>query len=291
MTATSGPDQAGHRLAGQTVVISGASRGIGADMARLFAAEGAYVLCAARTMHQGDHKLAGSLETTVGLIREAGGVAAAVAADLSRPEDREAIVAAAHKEFGPIDVLVNNALLVYRYPVHEYPLQRWMRSWEVNFQAPFHLSQLALADMIPRRSGRILNISSGAAAGPGRGPYPGAEELRLDMTCYGAEKAALERFTQGLAQEVYQYGIAVNALSPTQIVATDGVLLQGFARSHEEERLEPLELMSKASLLLVTEPLDAVTGRVAYSQQILHEFGWLDRAPHPRERVSGFSLI
>jgi NAD(P)-dependent dehydrogenase (short-subunit alcohol dehydrogenase family) len=96
------------------------------------------------------------------------------------------------------------------------------------------------------------------------------------MTCYGAEKAALERFTQGLAQEVYRHGISVTCVSPTLVVATDGVLLQGFAASRDAPNLEPLDYMARATLLLATEPLDRVTGRVTYSQDILHEFGVID---------------
>ena len=97
--------------------------------------------------------------------------------------------------------MVNNAALTYFIPVKDYPVRRWLRSWLVNFQAPFMLSQLVLEDMIPRESGSIVNISSGAAIGPGRGPYPDAPTSG-GGTCYGAETAALERFTQGLAQEV-----------------------------------------------------------------------------------------
>ena len=100
---------------------------------------------------------------------------------------------------GPVDVLVNNAALTYFIPVKDFPTSRWLRSWEVNFHAPFILSKMALGQMIPRGSGSIVNISSAAAVGPGRGPY-GNNAGIAGGTCYGAEKAALERFTQGLAQ-------------------------------------------------------------------------------------------
>ena len=69
--------------------------------------------------------------------------------------------------------MVNNAALTYFIPIKDYPVNRWLRSWAVNFHAPFILSKLALKDMIPRGSGAIVNISSGAAIGPGRGPYEG----------------------------------------------------------------------------------------------------------------------
>jgi NAD(P)-dependent dehydrogenase (short-subunit alcohol dehydrogenase family) len=162
-------------------------------------------------------------------------------------------------------------------PIAEYPTNRWLRSWAVNVHAPFILCRLVLEDMIPRRRGSIVNISSGAAVGPGRGPYGGAAAVR-GGTCYGAEKAALERFTQGLAEEVYAHGVSVTAVSPSQVVPTPGTVHHKLVRSMDDPRGEPAILMARAALLLATEPLDAVTGRVTYSQQILKEFGWIDEA-------------
>jgi NAD(P)-dependent dehydrogenase (short-subunit alcohol dehydrogenase family) len=266
------------KLDGKVVVVTGASRGIGAEIARLFAAEGGRVVCAARTLREGEHQLAGSLETTVAAIREAGGEARAITVNIADPAECEKLVRAAEESYGPVDVLVNNAALTYYLPVKDFPLNKWLRSWAVNFHAPFVLSQLALAAMIPRHSGAIVNISSGAAIGPGRGPYRDAAAGARGGTCYGAEKAALERFTQGLAAEVYQYGISVTCVSPSQIVPTPGTVYHRLVRSIDDPRGEPPELMAKAALLLATEPLDRVTGRVTYSQQILKEFGWIENA-------------
>ncbi len=265
------------RLDDKVVVVTGASRGIGAEIARVFAAEGGKVVCAARTLSEGDHILEGSLETTVAGIREAGGEATPSTVNISLPEDCERLMQEARDAYGPVDVLVNNAALTYFIPIKDYPLRRWMRSWAVNFHAPFILSQLALQDMIPRGSGSIVNISSGAAIGPGRGPYPDAP-ANSGGTCYGAEKAALERFTQGLAQEVYQYGISVTCVSPSQVVPTPGTVFHNLVSGMDDPRGEPAELMAQSSLLLASEPLDKVTGRVTYSQQILKEFGWIEDA-------------
>src|SRR5205823_3960808 len=212
------------RLDGKVVVVTGASRGIGAEIARLFAAEGGRIVCAARTLKEGDHPLAGSLETTVEAIRATGGDAHAVTANIAEPPECERLIAAAQQIGGRVDVLVNNAALTYYVPVKDYPLNKWLRSWAVNFHAPFILSQLVLGDMIPRKGGAIVNISSGAAIGPGRGPYPDAGVGARGGTCYGAEKAALERFTQGLASEVYQHGISVTCVSPSQVVPTPGTV-------------------------------------------------------------------
>jgi citronellol/citronellal dehydrogenase len=281
------------RLDGKVVVVTGASRGIGADVARLFAAEGGRVVCAARTLQEGQHPLAGSLETTVAGIREAGGEAHAVAANIAEPAECERLIVESRRRYGPVDVLVNNAALTYYIPVKDYPIGKWLRSWAVNFQAPFVLSQLVLADMIPRRSGAIVNISSGSAIGPGRGPYPDPAVGARGGTCYGAEKAALERFTQGLASEVFQYGISVTSVAPSQVVPTPGTVYHRLVSGLDDPRGEPPLLMAQAALLLAIEPVERVSGRVTYSQQILREFGWIDagRGRGVDTRGSGYSEI
>ena len=281
-------------LEGKVVVVTGASRGIGAEIARVFAQEGGKVVCAARTLKEGDHPLEGSLEKTVNDINEAGGDAKPVTVNISLQEDCERLFTETHELYGNVDVLVNNAALTYFLPVRDYPINRWMRSWAVNFHAPFILSQLALEDMIPNGSGSIVNISSGAAIGPGRGPYA-AVPANSGGTCYGAEKAALERFTQGLAQEVYSDRISVTCVSPSQVVPTPGTVFHNLVTGMDDPRGEHPELMAKAALLLATEPVEKVSGRVTYSQQILKEFGWIDEGKGTgvdNDRIgSGYSQV
>ena len=281
------------KLDGKCVLVTGASRGIGADVARLLASEGGRVVCAARTLKEGDHRLAGSLQTTVDEIRKAGGEAHAVAANIADPAECEKLVEAARATYGPVDVLVNNAALTYFLPVREYPVNKWLASWAVNVHAPFVLSQLVLRDMTERKRGAIVNIGSGAAIGPGRGPYKDAAAGTRGGTCYGAEKAALERFTQGLAAEVYPYGVSVTCVSPSQVVPTPGTVYHKLVKDLDDPRGERPELMARAVLLLATEPLDRVTGRVTYSQQILKEFGLLPdaRGRGVDSRGTGYSEI
>ena len=265
------------KLDGKVAVVTGASRGIGFEIARLFAAEGAKVVCAARTLREGEHPLAGSLERTVEDIIQLGGEAVASAVNISLQEDCESLIRQARQEFGPVDVLVNNAALTYFISVKDYPVSRWMRSWAVNFHAPFLLTQLVLPDMIESRSGSILNISSGAAIGPGRGPYDETAGFP-GSTCYGSEKAALERFSQGLAEEVYEYGISVTCLSPSKVVPTPGTIFHNLVTGADDPQGESPRLMAMAALILVTEPINRITGRVTYSQQILKEMGVIDEA-------------
>ena len=265
------------RLDGKVAIVTGASRGIGEEIARLFAAEGARVVCTARTLREGEHRLEGSLETTVASIRADGGEATAVAANLALPEECRRVVEETHAAYGPIDVLVNNAALAYFQPIASYPMNRWLRTWDVNVHATFVLSQLALEDMVPRRSGSIVTISSAAAVGPGSGPYTAAPEFR-NSTAYGAQKAALERFTQGLAQEVFQHGVSVTCVAPSQVVPTPGTVYHGLVTGRDDPSGEAPDLMAKAVLLLATEPAEKVTGRVVYSQQLLREYGLIAEA-------------
>ena len=265
------------KLDGKVAVVTGASRGIGQAVAELFASEGARVICAARTVDDGDHRmLEGSLNRTLQNIVDAGGEAAMVQADVSEEDDCVKLIDQAKAIFGPVDVLVNNAALNYYIPIVDYPTSRWVRSFAVNVHGPFILSKLVLPDMIDRNGGAIVNISSGAAIGPGRGPYDG--QAATGGTMYGASKAALERFSQGLAQEVSMHNIAVSALSPSQVVPTPGTVFHKLVDGMDDPRGESPQYMARAALLLSSEGTDKIGGRVTYSQQILKEFGWINEA-------------
>jgi len=264
------------RMTGRTAIVTGASRGIGRTIAELLAAEGARVVCVARTLNEGDHRLEGSLNGTVGAIRGGGGEATPVAADISSEAECLKLVEAARAAYGRIDALVNNAALNYYIPTVEYPTNRWIKAFAVNVHAPFILSKAVLPDMIAAGRGAIVNISSGSAIGPGRGPYK--DQKVRGGVMYGATKAALERFTQGLAQEVAQHGgIAVSCVSPSRIVPTPGTVYHKLMASLDDPRGEPPLMMARAALLLASEPAEKVNGRVTYSQQILKEFGWIDK--------------
>jgi citronellol/citronellal dehydrogenase len=262
------------KLEGRVALVTGASRGIGQAIAELFAAEGADVVCAARTINEGDHMLKGSLSNTVQRIIGAGGSATAVAANISEEQDCRALFDAAIDIYGKVDILVNNAALNYYVPIVNYDVGKWMRAFAVNVHGPFMLSRFVLPGMIERKSGAIVNISSGSAIGPGRGPY---ETEGRGGTMYGASKAALERMTQGLAQEVQHHNIAITCYSPSQVVPTPGAIYHKLVEGMNDPKSEPLEIMAKTALLLASEPAEKVNGRVTYSQQILKEFGWIDK--------------
>lgn len=264
------------KMAGRVAIVTGASRGIGQAISELLAREGAKVVCVARTFNEGDHRLKGSLASTVAAIRAAGGEATPVAADISSEGECLKLVESARTAYGRIDTLVNNAALNYYIPTVDYPTNRWIKAFAVNVHAPFILAKAVLPDMVAAGRGAIVNIGSGAAIGPGRGPY--ADQKVRGGVMYGASKAALERFTQGLAQEVAHHGgIAVACVSPSRVVPTPGTVYHKLVEGLDDPRGEPPEMMARATLLLASEPAEKVNGRVGYSQQLLQEFGWIDK--------------
>lgn len=263
MDVTLGPG--GRPLEGAHALVTGASRGIGAEVARTFAAAGARVTVTARTAAPTPgQRFEGSLEDVVADVRAGGGEIRAIAADISRPDERERIVAEAAEGFGPVTVLVNNAAVTWFEPVAEFDERHWKLMVEVQVRAPFHLATLVLPDMKDAKRGWILNISSDAARHPVGPPYRYAG----GGTVYGMCKAALERFSTGLASEVHGDGIAVNALSPSRVVPTPGTVHHNLV-GHPGQVVEPADRFAAAALVLCSGDPAKTTGRVTYTDEVL----------------------
>lgn len=252
-------------LAGQVAVVTGASRGIGEYIAKRYAMEGARVVVSARTLDSGDHYLPGGIKDTVQAINNAGGEAIAVQADLAQQTDRTQLIEETQRHFGAVDILVNNAAITYFTPVSEFRQKHYDLMMEVQVWAPFYLSQLVLPGMRDRGHGRILNVSSGAAI------HPDKTIAARGGTVYGMCKAALERFTTGLAQETYNEGIGVNVISPG-LVATPGVEHHKLINDTNRDRVTPVEHMAEACLRLVHGDSQEFTGRIDHADEVMKEF-------------------
>jgi NAD(P)-dependent dehydrogenase (short-subunit alcohol dehydrogenase family) len=186
-------------LAGKNVILTGASRGLGACIARTMWQHGASLLLTARS----ETPLA-ELCRELAANADDGQRAHMVVADLAIADGVDRLMAAAHDAWDRIDVLVNNAgMLGPIGPVWKNAPAEWETTIRVNLLAPVALCRACLPGMIERRRGKIVNLSGGGATGP-----------RLSFSAYGAAKAALVRFSETLSQEVRNFNIQVNCIAP-----------------------------------------------------------------------------
>ena len=256
---------AGH-LKGKVALVTGASRGIGEAIAVRLGMEGARIVVSARTAESGESRLPGTLHETVERVKKTGADVTFIKADLALAREREMLIEKAEAAYGPIDILINNAAITYFTPVADFTEKRFKLMMEVQVYAPFHLSQLVLPSMKARKSGWIVNISSPAGLHPKQPYTPGAR----GGTVYGLCKAALERFTTGLASEVYEDGIAVNVVSPG-LVDTPGVAVHGLINERTKDRVQPIEYIAEAVYQRATGDPRTMTGRVDYAEPLLKE--------------------
>jgi NAD(P)-dependent dehydrogenase (short-subunit alcohol dehydrogenase family) len=253
-------------LDGRVAIVTGASRGIGWRIAERLAAEGAAVALVARTVAAGESRLPGSLEEAVAQIQTRGGRAAAIAADLTAPDDVETIVARATEALGPVDTLVNNAGVNFYGPALGISMRRYAVMYQIMVNATFRLSQLAIPGMVERGRGWVLNITSKQSRHPLGPPYP--DWANDGCVPYGMCKAAVDRMTTGLAAELYGTGVSVNALGTSGLVMTPGVAVVS-PHTPDNAPVEPDEAMAEAALEICSAPPGAMTGRIVYSMEFL----------------------
>ncbi|MEU1525461.1 SDR family NAD(P)-dependent oxidoreductase [Nocardia rhamnosiphila] len=254
------------RLAGKTALVTGSSRGIGRAVAQRLAAEGATVVVTARSVAPSPsirdgqtHVLSGSLAETVQAIEDAGGRAVALAADLEDEDQRAGLVGRAAEAVGGLDILVNNAGFADYSGVEEMSDATFDRTLEHYIKVPFVLCRAAIPYLRERGGGWIVNIGSSTGLEPIR-PFREYNKTSGDVV-YASAKAALHRFTQGLAAEVLDDNIAVNVVGPSTAIMTPGaaaLLPDGYDT-------EPVEYLAQTVLEMTTVPAAERTGLLAFS--------------------------
>jgi 3-oxoacyl-[acyl-carrier protein] reductase len=217
-------------LKGRSCVITGASRGIGKETARLLCAEGANVLLIARH----EERLVAATEEVAAAGAQAGGRAAHLALDVTRPEAADHILAAVDQDFGTLDVLVNNAGAAKWRNLEDVPDEDWRAQYELNVMAPMRAMRAAIPGMAERGWGRVVNVCSTA------GKRPSAA-----MPEYSVAKAAELSLSRLFADRYAKSGVLVNAICPGPVEAEmwmepGGLLDQSVQMSGAESREEAL---------------------------------------------------
>ena len=228
------------RFQDRTVVVTGASRGIGRSIALRFAEEGARVAVVART--------AAALEETAKQAVELGGKSLAIPADITSPGAAEECVAAAEKAFGPVDILVNNAGVFIWRPFLQLTPEEWDLVLLTNLTGAANFCRAVLPGMVERRRGRIVNVSS-------------IHGVRGDanLAAHSAAKFGLIGLTQSLAREFREHNIAVNAVCP-------GTVENKIDETGAENRREPLAEklwprdVARTILFLASDDAAGITG-------------------------------
>jgi len=257
-------------LNGKVALVAGASRGIGADIAKYLGAAGAKVAVAARTEVVQDKRLPGTIHSVVEEICAKGGTALPVVLNLRDPDSIRAAVKQVADEWGQIDILVNNAAIFVPGNLETVQERHIELSFQVNLKGVILTMKEALPYMKKAGGGHIINISSRGALYPGPGPYDTSRKPGGDIF-YGAEKAAIERFSQQQAWLLQDDNIAVNVLSPQGRIKTPGNVFFQNDPNNPDLEFESADFMGKATVWICEQQAMQFTGNVVYDQDLCKE--------------------
>jgi NAD(P)-dependent dehydrogenase (short-subunit alcohol dehydrogenase family) len=253
-------------LSGRTALVTGSSRGIGRAIAQRLSAEGATVVVTARSYEPSPSvrageatALPGTIGETVELIKQAGGDALGIAANLEDAEQRERLIDDVVARTGRLDILVNNAGYADYALIENMSLETFERTVEHYLKTPFVLTKAAVPHMRSQGGGWIVNIGSTTGVSPVR-PYRDYNKTAGDVA-YASMKAALHRFTQGVAAELLDANIAINCVAPSTAVRTPGAA----QLIPDTFPTEPVEYLAETVLAMCHRPAAERTGLVAFS--------------------------
>jgi citronellol/citronellal dehydrogenase len=250
-------------LRGKTLFITGASRGIGLAIAVRAARDGANVVIAAKSGVP-NPKLPGTIHTAAEAVRAAGGEALAVQCDIREEDQVHAAVAQAVERFGGIDALVNNASAIWLRGTMDTPMKRFDLMQQVNARGSFLCAQACLPFLAKSANPHILTLAPPPSLDPRWwGPHTG----------YTLAKMGMSFVTLGLAAEFGPRGVAVNALWPRTVIATDAInMIPGV----ELARCRKPEIVADAAHAVLSRDARGFAGHFLIDEDVLREAGVTD---------------
>jgi len=250
-------------LAGKTLFITGASRGIGLAIAVRAARDGANVAIAAKS-DVPNPKLPGTIHTAAAAVEAAGGRALALKCDIRDEAQVREAVARTVETFGGLDILVNNASAIWLRGTLDTPMKRFDLMQQVNARGTFLCAQACLPHLLRAENPHILTLA----------PPPNLDpKWWAPHTGYTLAKMGMSFVTLGLAAEFSGRNIAINALWPRTVIATDALnMIPGVSAA----QCRTPEIMADAAHVVLTRPAAGFTGRFLIDEEVLAEAGVTD---------------
>jgi citronellol/citronellal dehydrogenase len=254
-------------LSGKTVFISGASRGIGLAIARRAAMDGANIAIVAKSAVP-NPKLPGTIHSAAAEVEAAGGRALALRCDIREEDEVRAAVAATVDAFGGIDILVNNASAIWLRGTLDTPMKRYDLMQEVNARGSFLCAQACLPYLLQAPNPHILSLAPPPSLDP---------KWWAPHTAYTLAKMGMSFVTLGLAAEFGPQGVAVNALWPRTIIATDALrMIPGI----DVARCRKPEIVADAAHAILLREAAGFHGRFLIDEDVLSAAGVTDFAAY-----------
>jgi citronellol/citronellal dehydrogenase len=266
-------------LQGKTLFITGASRGIGREIALRAARDGANIVIAAKSAEP-HAKLPGTIHSVAAEVEAAGGKALALQVDVRDEDAVRQALAQANEHFGAIDALVNNAGAIKLTGVQHIELKRFDLMHQINTRAVLLCSQAALP-YLKKSAGHILNLSP---------PLNLASKWFAQFSPYTVTKYGMSMLTLGMSEEFAAYGISVNSLWPQTMIATAAIEFQLGNRESFKQARTPA-IMADAAHVILGSSGRQITGRLLIDEEILRESGVTEFDQYRFDRESDAALM
>lgn len=249
----------------KTIIITGSSRGIGREMALKFAAHGANVVIAAKSV-EAHPKHPGTIYSVAKEVDEAGGQGLAVQVDVRDDESIKNLIEKTVERFGGIDVVINNAGAIKLAGASSLPMKRFDLMYQINTRAVLACSQAALPWLKKSDNGHILNLSPPINLDP---------KWFMHYGPYTTTKYGMSMLTIGLAEEFKRSGVSVNSLWPQTVISTAAIEFEGGGKATMSKGRKPA-IMADAAFEIITSQNQEITGQHLIDENILKEKGVTD---------------